>query len=529
MSNEYKTKDIKIKELNNFVISVFEIPVKETNDKLAPLSTQRGIILKSMYDDFVIASCVANMNEFLTELSKTGGDVHKLVAMREELITKIFEINPSFHSDNIVINKNFVVKTKDTSSAGEPITKNKYWAGDVYKDSLNASMNKEIPKDTDKNNKQKNIKNLPYVPVQKFWKRIQGYVVVKQFNNDHVGGLLSGRTFNTRTSFEQYIVTVCIEEVEDLFAKLDKMGIPQHVAPPTLVHELYMVCKEVNPGIDFDLYKNDVISEDEQEERDPFEHFYRAASGQPEEDNKDNKKKNTRLFRNVSKHTLLNLDKEMKTKVIGQDGAISIIAEAIQRSSIGLKDPDQPIGAFIFAGNSGLGKTYTAKTLAEKLTGDKRSLVRIDCSEYSADHEYSKLIGAPAGYISHEQGGLLTNAIKKNPFSVILFDEIEKASDKVHQLLLQVMDDGRLTDGKGQTVMFKDAILIMTSNLGVKEVEAIQSIIGFGDSNKLTADKRVAALDESIKKNLNQNLLIVLQPLFILILWTRSPTLKLYS
>jgi ATP-dependent Clp protease ATP-binding subunit ClpC len=165
-----------------------------------------------------------------------------------------------------------------------------------------------------------------------------------------------------------------------------------------------------------------------------------------------------------------------------------------------LKDPEQPIGSFIFTGYTGTGKTYAAKILAEELVGSQHGIVIVDCSEYSADHEYSKLIGAPSGYIGHENGGYLTNAVKKNPFSVILFDEVEKASERVHQLLLQIMDEARLTDGRGQKVSFRDTIVIMTSNLGVKEVQSVSKTIGFGNASKLTKEKRVNAVKEALKK-----------------------------
>jgi len=134
------------------------------------------------------------------------------------------------------------------------------------------------------------------------------------------------------------------------------------------------------------------------------------------------------------------------------------------------------------------------------LIGSQRGIIMVDCSEYSADHEYAKLIGAPSGYIGHEQGGYLTNAIRKNPFSVILFDEVEKASDKVHQLMLQIMEESRLTDGKGQKVSFKDAVIVMTSNLGVRETRAVTKTIGFGDVAKLTKEKRIAAVKQALKK-----------------------------
>jgi ATP-dependent Clp protease ATP-binding subunit ClpC len=154
----------------------------------------------------------------------------------------------------------------------------------------------------------------------------------------------------------------------------------------------------------------------------------------------------------------------------------------------------------MFAGRTGVGKTLATKILADELIKGKDNLVTVDCSEYSADHEYSKLIGAPAGYIGHEQGGHLTNAVAKNPFCVIVFDEVEKASSKVHELMLQILEEGRLTDGRGQTVSFKDTVIIMTSNVGAKEIEGISKTIGFGDVSKITDEKKDIALNEALKK-----------------------------
>jgi ATP-dependent Clp protease ATP-binding subunit ClpC len=186
--------------------------------------------------------------------------------------------------------------------------------------------------------------------------------------------------------------------------------------------------------------------------------------------------------------------------VVGQNHAIDEVVEAIQRASVGLRNPIQPIGSFVFTGFTGVGKTYTTKVLAEELTGSRNGIIIIDCSEYSSEHEYAKLIGSPSGYIGHDQGGILTNAIKQNPFSIILFDEIEKASDKVHQLMLQIMDEGRLTDGRGQKVSFKDTVVIMTSNLGVQEIQGVEKMIGFGSVSLLTKIKRDSAIKEALKK-----------------------------
>lgn len=166
------------------------------------------------------------------------------------------------------------------------------------------------------------------------------------------------------------------------------------------------------------------------------------------------------------KEKLAKLEEILHRRVVGQDEAISAVAQAIRRARTGLKDPKRPIGSFIFLGPTGVGKTELAKALAEVLFGDESALVRFDMSEYMEKHTVSRLIGSPPGYVGYEEGGQLTEAVRRRPYSVILFDEIEKAHPDIHNLLLQVLDDGRLTDAKGHVVDFKNTIIIMTSNLG---------------------------------------------------------------
>ena len=163
---------------------------------------------------------------------------------------------------------------------------------------------------------------------------------------------------------------------------------------------------------------------------------------------------------------LLNLENNMKKHVIGQDEAIHLISEAIIRARAGIKDPNRPIGSFMFLGPTGVGKTEIAKTLAYELFDDVRHIVRIDMSEYMESHSVSRLVGAPPGYVGYDEGGQLTEAVRRNPYSIVLFDEIEKAHKDVFNILLQILDDGRITDSQGRTVDFKNTIIIMTSNLG---------------------------------------------------------------
>jgi ATP-dependent Clp protease ATP-binding subunit ClpB len=163
---------------------------------------------------------------------------------------------------------------------------------------------------------------------------------------------------------------------------------------------------------------------------------------------------------------LLHLEEELHKRVIGQDEAITAVADAVRRSRAGLSDPKRPIGSFIFLGTTGVGKTELAKALAEYLFDDENMMTRIDMSEYQEKFSATRLIGAPPGYVGYDEGGQLTEAIRRKPYSVVLFDEIEKAHPDVFNILLQVLDDGRLTDNKGRVVNFKNTIIIMTSNMG---------------------------------------------------------------
>lgn len=192
------------------------------------------------------------------------------------------------------------------------------------------------------------------------------------------------------------------------------------------------------------------------------------------------------------------LDKNLAGTVIGQKDAIDSVARAIKRARVGLKDPKKPIGSFIFVGPTGVGKTYLAKSLAEVISGSEDRLIRIDMSEYMEKFAVSRLVGSPPGYVGYEEGGQLTEAVRTNPYSVILFDEIEKAHPDVFNLLLQILDDGRLTDGQGRTVDFKNTVIIMTSNVGVSSLARATSI-GFD----LAEDKEEAD-DARNKEIINQ-------------------------
>jgi ATP-dependent Clp protease ATP-binding subunit ClpB len=198
---------------------------------------------------------------------------------------------------------------------------------------------------------------------------------------------------------------------------------------------------------------------------------------------------------------LLNLNNSMKTRVIGQDQAIKLVTDAIIRARTGIKDPNRPIGSFIFLGPTGVGKTEVAKTLAHELFDDEKHMVRIDMSEYMESFSVSRLIGSPPGYVGYDEGGQLTEAIRRNPYSIVLFDEIEKAHRDVFNILLQILDDGHITDSQGRTVDFKNTIIIMTSNLGsehiLEDVENSEELIN-KELNKTFRPEFINRIDEII-------------------------------
>ena len=169
---------------------------------------------------------------------------------------------------------------------------------------------------------------------------------------------------------------------------------------------------------------------------------------------------------------LIAMEDNLRKRVIGQDEALEAVANAVRRARAGLQDPNRPVGSFIFLGPTGVGKTETARALAEFLFDDERAMVRLDMSEYMEKHAVARMIGAPPGYVGYDEGGQLTEAVRRRPYSVILFDEIEKAHPDVFNVLLQILDDGRLTDSKGRVVDFKNTVLIMTSNLGSREIQS---------------------------------------------------------
>jgi ATP-dependent Clp protease ATP-binding subunit ClpC len=223
------------------------------------------------------------------------------------------------------------------------------------------------------------------------------------------------------------------------------------------------------------------------------------------------------------------MDRELKKRIVGQDKAIDIVSRAVKKSAVGLRDPKRPIGAFLCVGHVGVGKTQLAKSIAEYLYGSQSRLIRVDCSEYALPHEYAKLIGSPPGYIGHNEGGYLTEAAKEMDEFVVLFDEIEKAHSKMHNILLQLLDEGMITDSKGFKVSFKNALVLMTSNLGVREVEQFRGAIGFDweERQESRFEQMNTAIDEALKKCFRPEFLNRLDDIVVFNTLTRDDSVRI--
>ena len=209
---------------------------------------------------------------------------------------------------------------------------------------------------------------------------------------------------------------------------------------------------------------------------------------------------------------LLRMEDSIHERIVGQEEAVRAVSKAVRRARAGLKDPRRPVGSFIFLGPTGVGKTELARALAEFLFGDENALIRIDMSEYSERHTISRLVGSPPGYVGYEEGGQLSEQVRRRPYSVVLFDEIEKAHPEIFNVLLQILDDGRLTDAQGRTVDFKNAVLIMTSNVGAPILEKEVSI-GFRPTSGEPA--RMESAYERMKEHITEELRRTFRPEFL--------------
>ena len=303
--------------------------------------------------------------------------------------------------------------------------------------------------------------------VIKYFDLIDEFIKVRCCSEQLLAELHTAAITN-KASYRERVVRACVPTFEaEVLASVGRMDEEYDVE---IVEELlYQICIDVNPSLE--IHQVSIPSSNGATSTSTLEEAFIAKPG--------NSAKRQQLYRRVS-----NLEKMLRQQIIGQEEAISMLVRAVKKAAVGLKRPQSPIGTFLLVGRTGTGKTELAKALARNLFEDPSAMVRIDCSEYALPHEYAKLIGSPPGYIGHNEGGMLTEAVRNRPSCVVLFDEVEKAHSKVHNLLLQLLDEGIVTDSKGQTVQFHQALILMTSNLGIEKIDAIRTRMGFSAANK---------------------------------------------
>ncbi len=304
----------------------------------------------------------------------------------------------------------------------------------------------------------------------KFCESLDRFVAIRSYTPEQKQQLFKNIKITDKKSYKKLIIKSAVvnyaEEIEPLVFGNNEYPLLGEI----IEQELYNLCVKVNPSLDI---KEVTIQVDEAT----------AKGNVAPESNSEEAQSAQKRYMEIENH--------LRKRIIGQDEAVTAVAQAIRKARVGLKNPRRPVGSFIFVGQTGVGKTELAKALCEFMTGSENDLVRIDCSEYAMSHEYAKLIGAPPGYIGHNEGGYLTESVKNKPNGVVVFDEIEKAHEKVHNLLLQLLDEGILTDSKGETVSFRECVIILTTNVGVSDISAEESRPGFriGGASSETNEK----------------------------------------
>ncbi|MCK6472827.1 MAG: AAA family ATPase [Planctomycetes bacterium] len=334
--------------------------------------------------------------------------------------------------------------------------------------------------------------------VMKFVEDLDAFVQCRIFPPEDHARLLQATKVEDRRSYENLVLEQCL--VEPLEALTKRFGTKKADAE-RIRGILYELCTHLNPALDIHKVILPVYTPDAKAQASPA------------------KLKRKRRPKKSGAHELA---ERLKARVVGQDEAIEAAAAAVARARVGLRDRNRPVGTFLFVGQTGVGKTELAKALADELAGDgRKALVRIDCSEYSLPHEYAKLIGAPPGYVGHEQGGYLCSVMSEADAAVVLFDEIEKAHEKVHNLLLQIMDEGYVTDARGVKIDFTNTLIVLTSNQGTDEVGELENRVGFGSANgrAVAVKERAATVRRSLERNFRPEFLnridetIVFKPL----------------
>ena len=315
--------------------------------------------------------------------------------------------------------------------------------------------------------------------VYKYFDLIDGFIRVRIAGVEGTMPEIEMSTNSTpsRRDYRQYVVSNFVLDLDsEVMPKVHAVYPEDTMAAEDL---LYQICVDVNPGLEIHSISLPAAEDEVAASESEMERFRELAN---------------------------DLQENVLAELVGQDDAVNKICRSIRKAAVGLNDPNRPIGSFLLVGRTGTGKTELAKSISRNLL-DGRKLVRIDCSEYALPHETAKLIGAPPGYVGHSEGGILTSEIEENPRSVVLFDEIEKGHDNLHNMLLQILDDGRLTDSKGTTVDFSNCLILMTSNVGTMDYAEATSRLGFDQPESLAQTEFADITKQALRAKFKPELL----------------------
>lgn len=495
-----------------FFIQVVRIPEEVINAKLAILSDGSGRLSWARYVMFLVNTCVVsveNIFSFLSSLANTEISNDERQNTVIELRDIILEVNPLLNPNGLVITKENIIKLPEqTDSLDEtrPLVNNPSWeiAGLDF-----TNITRENYPTGDEINDQSIIPFSPtgtayssdqLVPYE--WEKLDIPILVIAYSPNDVVDVFKKRfKFPDKETYKKYIVISCIHDSALLFQLLDQMDFVSKYGVEELTNDLYNISVEINPFLaweDIDL----ILVKKEVEKVLNKKRAKHSKFSKKKNKNKKEQKEDTSYesLEEVPLAEIASLPERLKKQVIGQEEAINKVCENIRLARSGLKRTDVPIGVFLFSGRSGVGKTHLAKMLAQELCHNSEALIRLDGAEYSQRHEISKILGAPPGYVGHDNASPFLEMVNKTPFNVILLDEIDKAHNRLYDVFLSVFDDGRLTDSKGEVVTFGNSIIIMTANVGVKEVDAISNRIGLGDTAVLTDQKAAKTITEALKQ-----------------------------
>jgi DNA polymerase III delta prime subunit len=481
---------------SDFSFYITKLPEGGIEDKLALASPESGVICRMEYQNFLYMELVLNLERLFHYMAETsGGDPDVQMKIREHIESEVYRVNPLLSPDKVVMTKGGVLRMS-SKAEGIQLDKVSGWDREIL--DINPYIVVEEIEIIDAPEIDTPTIDMDPTYMGRFetveckWDRLNVDLKIRKFSKSDLSFIFgSDVSFSQDLHYKIHIIQRCLESANAVFALCDAVGLSDEARIPTLADELYELCVKINPFLrieDVDLEGLRV--------KKPKRSGNTTKRGKQKT---QTKKGSGKVFADVTKKELLTLSDRIKARVIGQHEAVDKIVDTIQIASCGLRNPEKPIATYMMCGTTGVGKTLISKVLAEELCGSRENMVRIDCSEYTQQHDVQKLIGAPPSYVGYEDGGFLTNAIQENPFSIVLFDEIEKAHSKLFDMLLQIMDDARLTDGKGNVTDFRNCIILMTSNIGVSEAEAVKSTTGFGEGSLLTEDKREKALKTALK------------------------------